>query len=89
MSVKQTRRVAGRILRDFFLNARRQLQGFNTRFQAMKETCKYCHGTERKYYVDESVQVLVGKLGQALSGSSIDPKMVEALTQEIGRGELF
>ncbi len=69
--------------------SRRQLQAFNTRFQAMKETCKYCHGTERRYYVDESVQVLLGKLGQALSGSSIDPKMVEALTQEIGRESCF
>ncbi len=69
--------------------ARRQLQDFNTRFQTMKETCTYCHHTERKYYVDENQQILVAKLKQALSGSSIDPKIVEALTQEIGRESCF
>lgn len=65
-------------------NAQRQLQGFNARFQALKETCINCHDTERKYYVDESVQALVDKLGQILNGSSIDQKVVEPLRQRIG-----
>jgi len=70
-------------------NAQKHLQGFNARFQAMKENCKYCHATERKYYVDESVQGLVDKLGHVLSGPSVDPKVVEALTQEIGMESCF
>jgi cytochrome c556/catechol 2,3-dioxygenase-like lactoylglutathione lyase family enzyme len=37
-------------------NAQKQFQGFNARFQALKEACDYCHDTERRYYVDDSVQ---------------------------------
>ena len=64
--------------------AQRQFQGFNARFQAMKETCNSCHDSERKYYVNESVQASIDQLGQALSGSSIDPKAVEPLMANIG-----
>jgi len=64
--------------------AQRQLQGFSARFQAMKESCGSCHDTERKYYVDENVQALIDKLGQTLSGPSVDPKVVEPLRQRIG-----
>lgn len=65
-------------------NCQKQFQAFNARFQALKETCENCHDTERKYYIDESVQALVDKLGRALRGSSVDPKVVGTLTQEIG-----
>jgi hypothetical protein len=69
--------------------AQRHLQGFNARFQALKEICSYCHDTDRKYYVDESVQALIDKLGEALSGSSVDPKVVEPLRQRIGMESCF
>lgn len=65
-------------------NAQKQFQGFNARFQALRETCENCHDTESKYYVDESVQVLLDKLGQVLRESSVDPKVVGTLTQGIG-----
>jgi hypothetical protein len=65
-------------------NAQRQLQGFNARFQALKKICWNCHQTEPKYYVDEGVQALVDRMGQALGEASIDPKKVEALSQAIG-----
>ncbi len=65
-------------------NAQQQFQGFNTRFQALKETCENCHDTESKYYVDESVQALLDKLRQALRGSSVDPEVVGGLTRGIG-----
>jgi hypothetical protein len=64
--------------------AQKHVQGFDARFQAMKETCRSSHDTERKYYVDESVQALIRQLGQALNGSSVDPKVVEPLRQRIG-----
>jgi hypothetical protein len=64
--------------------AQKQLQGFNARFQALKETCANCHDTERKYYVDDGVQALVDKLGQALNGPSVEAKVVEPLRQRIG-----
>ncbi len=71
-------------------NAQKQFQGFKARFQAMEDTCEECHGTEeRKYYVDDSVQDLINKLEQALSGSSIDPKTVETLSHAIGMENCF
>lgn len=65
-------------------NAQKQFQGFEARFQALMESCGSCHDTERKYYVDESVQSLIDKLGQALEVSSVDPKVVGELSQGIG-----
>jgi cytochrome c556 len=70
-------------------NAQKQFQGFNARFQALKETCWNCHDTERKYYIDESIQALVDKLGQALSGSPIDPNVVKKLSMGIGMENCF
>jgi len=71
-------------------NAQKQFQGFKARFQAMEDNCQECHGTEeRKYYVDNSVQDLVAKLGKALKESSIDPKVVETLVQAIGMENCF
>jgi hypothetical protein len=64
--------------------AQRQFQGFNGRFQALKEVCWNCHDSERQYYVNPRVQALVDKLGQALNGPSVDPKLVEQLRQGIG-----
>ncbi len=71
-------------------NAQKQFQGFKARFQAMKDTCEECHATEeRKYYVDESVQVMVDKMGKALNKPSVDPKEVERLSQGIGMESCF
>jgi cytochrome c556 len=71
-------------------NAQKQFQGFKARFQAMEDNCEECHGTEeRKYYVDDSVQGLIDKLGRALSVSYIDPKTVETLSQAIGMENCF
>jgi cytochrome c556 len=70
-------------------NAQKQFQGFNAGFQMLKITCKNCHGPERKYYVDDNMQALVDKLGQALSETSIDPKVVGELSQGIGMESCF
>lgn len=64
--------------------AQRQFQGFNSRFQTLKESCTSCHNTERRYYVDESVQALIDNLGKALNSSSVDPKVLGPLMQGIG-----
>ncbi len=67
-------------------NALKQFEGFNARFQTLKVTCEDCHGTsERKYYVDESVQAVINNLGQALKDpSSLDPEQVQGLMMSIG-----
>lgn len=69
--------------------AQRQFQGFSARFQAMKETCGNCHDSERKYYVDESVQASIDQMGQALNGPSVDPKVVGPLVRRIGMESCF
>jgi hypothetical protein len=52
-------------------NARKQLQGFKARFEAMADTCQECHGQEeRKYYVDGSVRAMVDELGKAAAEAS-------------------
>lgn len=67
-------------------NALKQFEGFNSRFQTLKDTCGDCHGTsERKYYVDESVQTMINKLGQALKNPSpLNPEKVQGLMMGIG-----
>lgn len=70
-------------------NAQKQFQGFNARFQALEETCVSCHDTERKYYIDESVQALVDQLGQALMEPTIDLKVVGELSMGIGHESCF
>jgi len=65
-------------------NAKKQFQGFNARFQTLKETCANCHDTERFYYIDESVQAMIDKLGKAIDSPTTDPKVVQQLGQGIG-----
>ncbi len=67
-------------------NASKQFDAFNARFQTLKDTCGDCHGTsERKYYVDESVQAMIDKLGQVLrEPSSLDSEQVQGLMMTIG-----
>jgi len=70
-------------------NARQQLQSFRARFQTLEETCMNCHDTERHYFVDESVQGMVERLGEALNAPVVDPKLVGTLTQNIGMESCF
>ena len=65
-------------------NAQKQFQGFSARFQAMKKSCKLCHSTERYYYVDESIESKIKKLGKTIESPSPDPQLIQQLGQEIG-----
>lgn len=65
-------------------NAREDFEALNARYQTLKETCGTCHETERKYYVDQSVQALIDELGAELRTPSPDMKIVRALSQQIG-----
>ncbi len=65
-------------------NARQQFAGFKERFQALKASCLDCHDRQPKYYVDDSVESLLDKLGQALHKQPVDPGEVMKLTQGIG-----
>jgi len=69
--------------------ARKQVQGFNARFQALKTTCGRCHTGEIKYYTDEGVQGMIDKLGQTLENPSADPKVAVELVQRIGMESCF
>ena len=69
--------------------ARKQVQGFNARFQTLKATCGRCHTGEIKYYTDEGVQGMIDKLGLALENPSADPKAAVELLQRIGMESCF
>ena len=69
--------------------ARKQVQGFSARFQALKTTCGRCHTGEIKYYTDEGVQGMIDKLGQTLENPSADPKVTVELVQRIGMESCF
>lgn len=65
-------------------NAKRQLQGFRARFQALEETCMNCHDTERHYFVDASVKEMIDKLDVALNASPVVPQEIAKYMQAIG-----
>ena len=69
--------------------ARKQVQGFNARFQTLKTTCGRCHIGEIKHYTDEGVQGMIDKLGQTLENPSADPKVAVELVQRIGMESCF
>ena len=70
-------------------NARQQFQGLRIRYQALNEVCIDCHDSERHYYVDETVQDAINRLGQELDQASINPKRVERAISEIGIESCF
>ncbi len=67
-------------------NALKHFEGFNARFQTLKDTCGDCHGTsERKYYVDDEIQGMIDNLGQALKNpATLNPEQVQGLMMGIG-----
>lgn len=69
--------------------ARKQAQGFNARFQALKTTCGTCHPSERKYYTDDGAQGLIDKLAQTVENPSGDAKTAVDLLQRIGMESCF
>lgn len=72
-------------------NALKHFEGFNARFQTLKDTCGDCHGTiERKYYVDEKIQGMIDNLGQALKNpATLNPEQVQELMMGIGMESCF
>jgi hypothetical protein len=65
-------------------NAKKHFDQFKTRFTSLKASCTHCHITQRKYYVDESVQSYIDELGSTLSESPVNPQKVSELSMKIG-----
>ena len=70
-------------------NAQKQFQEFNSRFQTLKTICWNCHQTPRMYFVDETVQSMIDKLGSAINEPDIDTKQIADLSQGIGMESCF
>jgi cytochrome c556 len=66
-------------------NAQKQLAGFKARFAVFKETCQACHDSERKYFVDASIDGMVDRLAAQLEQATPDPKAVGELLHGIGQ----
>lgn len=65
-------------------NALKHFQALNIRFKELGMSCYPCHDTERTYYVDQKVQIILDKLGLILRSASPDPKQVTEFIQEFG-----
>lgn len=70
-------------------NARKQFEGFKSRFQTLKTVCIKCHNSKRTYYVDEKVQSYIEELGEEVKESTIDKDAVSKLSQKIGMESCF
>jgi hypothetical protein len=64
--------------------ARMHFENFNNNMNQLKESCLWCHDTQRDYYVNEETDAFVIKLGNALQSSSPDMKLISDLSQLIG-----
>lgn len=65
-------------------NAKKHFEQFKTRFTSLKASCTHCHTTQRKYYVDESVQSYIDDLGNAMKESPVNPQKIAGLSMKIG-----
>jgi len=65
-------------------NAKKHFEQFKSRFTTLKASCTHCHITQRKYYVDETVQSYINELGIALTESSVNQQKVAELSMKIG-----
>jgi len=70
-------------------NARKNLDGFEARFNAVAQTCQACHDTERKYFVSEDINGAIAGLKTALASEKIDPSAVGGMLQKIGQESCF
>ena len=70
-------------------NAQTQFEGFNARFQTLKESCKECHSSPRTAMVDKSVQARIDGLGQILREMPLDPNAVGEVNNAIGAKSCF
>jgi len=64
--------------------ARLHFENFYSNMNQLKESCFWCHDTQREYYVDEETYAFVNKLGTALQSTSPDMKLISDLSQLIG-----
>lgn len=70
-------------------NAKMHFQGFKARFKTLKGTCSNCHLDPKEYLKYGDMKALIDQLEQALGRTSIDPKEVAGLSQEIGMESCF
>ena len=64
--------------------SRKHFTDFNSRFEAMSETCIVCHDSERKYYVDDNVKYMIKAIGEELGKEKPEIEKIKDLTNGIG-----
>ena len=65
-------------------NARMHLTAFRSRMQALRESCAACHDTERRYFVDEDIELLLSGLAAAMDAPRVDASSIDHLTRRVG-----
>jgi len=69
--------------------AEKQLAAFEKRFEKLEDTCSYCHGTPREYFVDKSVKKMIADFGKELGKADPDPAYLDRLGKQIGNDSCF
>ncbi|HSM63999.1 MAG TPA: multiheme c-type cytochrome [Gillisia sp.] len=64
--------------------SRKHFSDFNSRFEAMSETCIVCHESERKYYVDDNIQNMIKAIGEEIAKEKPQVEKIKDLTNGIG-----
>jgi len=64
--------------------SRKHFNDFNSRFEAMSETCIACHDSERKYYIDDNIQDMIKAVGEEIAKDKPEIEKIKDLTNGIG-----
>jgi mono/diheme cytochrome c family protein len=65
------------------------MDNFKKYLDPLKESCYACHNSERKYYVDENVDMYIANFEQEIRSEAPNPKSIEQLGQLIGQEMCF
>jgi len=65
-------------------NAQIHLTAVGARMQALRESCSACHESERRYFVDEDIELLLSGLAAALDADRVDANSIDHLTRRVG-----
>jgi len=64
--------------------SRKHFADFNSRFEAMSETCMACHDSERKYYVDDNIINMIKAIREEIEKEKPEIEKIKDLTNGIG-----
>lgn len=65
-------------------DARVHLEAFRSRMQGLRESCDSCHDSERRYFVDEDIELLLSTISAEMDRQPLDSEAIEHLARRVG-----